>query len=72
MHISNRGERMKKVLILLLVVGVLIGTFAVAVGMSEEISLEHREFSEGEELTDPGDPTPCGGGDGGGPGGCPG
>lgn len=72
MHISNRGERMKKVLILLLVVGVLIGTFAIAEEISEEISLEHTEFSGGEELTDPGDPTPCGGGDGAGPGGCPG
>jgi len=63
---------MKKVLILLLVVGVLIGTFAIAEGVSEEISSEHTEFSKGEELTDPGDPTPCGGGSGGGPGGVPG
>ncbi|MBU7025660.1 MAG: hypothetical protein HXS48_01865 [Theionarchaea archaeon] len=60
---------MKKVLILLLVIGVLIGTFAIAEAFSEGISLDQGDFSEGEELTDP---DPCGGGSGEGPGGVPG
>jgi len=65
---------MKKVLIFLLVAGVLIlGTCAVIGEISEEISLEHVDFSEGNDFSDPsGDPSPCGGGSGGGPGGIPG
>lgn len=61
---------MKKVLVLLLVVGVLIGTFA-TVEMSEEISFDHGDFSQGEDIPDS-DSAPCGGGDGAGPGGAPG
>jgi len=62
---------MKKVLIFLLVVGVLVlGTCAVAEEISEEISFEHVDFSEGEDPDSSGDP--CGGGTGGGPGGVPG
>ncbi len=63
---------MKKVLIFLLVVGVLmLGTCAMAEEISESYDL--GEFSEGD-LGDPtnGDPTPCGGGSGSGPGGAPG
>lgn len=64
---------MRKILVLLLVIGFLIGTYAVA-GELEEYSLrECMEFSgdDGyeEELFDP---APCGGGGSGGPPGLPG
>jgi hypothetical protein len=64
---------MKKVLILLLVLGVLmIGTFAVAEQLPEP-SDEMSDFSESDPEGTYGDPIPCGGGgDGGGPGGLPG
>ena len=69
MYIVSTGERMKKVLIFLLVAGVLVlGTCAIAEEISEEISFERVDFSEGENP----DPSPCGGGDGQGPGGIPG
>ncbi len=63
---------MKKVLIFLLVVGVLmLGTFAMAEEISESYDL--GEFSEGDlGDTTNGGTTPCGGGDGAGPGGAPG
>jgi len=65
---------MKKMLIFLLVAGVLIlGTCAVTGEISEEISLEHVDFSEGKDFGNSGgNPSPCGGGSGGGPGGAPG
>ncbi len=60
---------MKYVLILLIVVGVLfMGTFAVA----EESSCETTYSPEGDLGNPQGGPTPCGGGDGAGPGGVPG
>ncbi len=63
---------MKKVLILLIVVGVLLtGTFVVAEELSQS-SCDESYSLEGD-LGDPqGGPTPCGGGDGAGPGGAPG
>ncbi len=64
---------MKKVLIFLLVAGVLIlGTYAIAEEISEEISFEHVDFSEGEDPDLSGGPSPDGGGTGAGPGGIPG
>jgi len=59
---------MRKIIVLLLVIGFLVGTYAV-VGELEEYSLQEcKEFSGGdgyeEEL---GDPAPCGGGGDGGP-----
>lgn len=64
---------MKKVLILLLVVGVLIGTFAAEV-LCENSSQENVDFPS-DSFTGPGygDPAPCGeGGPVGGGGGAPG
>lgn len=68
---KDEVKKMKKVLIFLLVVGVLMGTFVITEEMSEA-SLELVEFSEGENLESSGEPGPCGGGDGGGQGGIPG
>ena len=65
---------MKKVLLLLIVVGVLLmGTFAIAEEFAES-SDEIGNFPEGDSERTYGDPIPCGGGggDGGGPGGLPG
>ena len=63
---------MKKVLLLLIVVGVLfMGTFAIAEEFGKSLG-EMRDFSEGDSEGTYGDPIPCGGGDGGGPGGVPG
>jgi len=61
---------MKKVLMLLIMVGVLLmGTFAIAEEFAES-SGEMRDFSEGD--SEETNPIPCGGGDGAGPGGAPG
>jgi hypothetical protein len=65
---------MKKVLIFLFVAGVLfMGTFAIAEELPESPD-EKGDLLEGEDLGDPeyGDPNPCGGGSGAGPGGVPG
>ena len=64
---------MKKVLTLLVVLGILLmGTFAIAGELSESLD-EKSDISEGEDFGDSGlGPTPCGGGDGGGQGGIPG
>ena len=65
---------MKKVLTLLVVLGILLmGTFAIAGELSESLD-EKSDFTEGEDFggSGIGDPTPCGGGDGAGPGGVPG
>jgi hypothetical protein len=68
----NRGERMKKILALLLVLGVLIGTFSAVEELSESFC-EQMNFS-GDEIQEDGlgDPAPCGGGEGSGSGGVPG
>lgn len=61
---------MRKILILLLVVGLLIGTFAVLEEMYHDYSLQEcMKFSGSEGLEDgAGNPIPCGGeGDGGPP-----
>lgn len=63
---------MKKVLILLLVVGVLIlGTSSVIEELSENCS-QDVEFSDGETFEPDGDSGPCGKGEGAGQGGIPG
>ena len=61
---------MRRALIVLLVIGMLIGTFAAIEGVSEEQSLnKHTDFSGDEGFGgDSGNPAPCGG-DGGGTGG---
>jgi len=60
---------MKKVLVLVFVIGFLLGTIAAA-DVCEEISFDGIEFTE--DTPEPlGDPAPCGGGNGGG-GGSPG
>lgn len=64
---------MRKLLVLLLVVGFLIGALSVVEELCEESSLEQVDFSDGEESTNNyGDPAPCGGGGTGGGGGQPG
>lgn len=69
----KRGERMRNILAVLLVVGLLIGTFCVMEGF--------QEISDGEQIGYDvdypgiaGNPAPCGSGEGGGggPGGQPG
>lgn len=61
---------MRKVLVLLLMVGILIGTVSVVEEISEEGSNEYVEFSGDKVLgDDPGDVVPCGGGEGTGSGG---
>jgi hypothetical protein len=64
---------MRKVLIFLLIVGILIGAISVAAGICEEVSSGGDvDFSNDSTVEDGyGDPTPCGGGCGGG-GGTPG
>ena len=63
------GERMRKMIVFLLIVGVLIaGTFAVTEEITEVARpQENVDFSEGESFTDSGygDPAPCGGAQGG-------
>lgn len=61
---------MNKVLILLLVVGILVGTVAAIEGICEEYSSIETVDVSGEESGDGlGDPVPCGGGGGDGAGG---
>jgi hypothetical protein len=65
---------MKKVLIFLFVAGVLfMGTFAIVEELSESLC-EKGDLLKGDSLEgeDIGDPIPCGGGSGAGPGGVPG
>ena len=59
---------MRKIIVLLLVIGFLAGICAI-IGELEEYSFqEHTEFSGGEGFEEElGDPTPCGGGGSGGP-----
>jgi hypothetical protein len=63
------GEEMRKVLVYLLVVGFLIGTFAAIEGMCQECSPQEDMGFSGDEWTGNGidGPTPCGGGGDGGP-----
>ncbi|MGC1121961.1 MAG: hypothetical protein WBA22_12800 [Candidatus Methanofastidiosia archaeon] len=58
---------MKKVLIVLLVIGLLVGSVCAAAGAEEEISQEGFSVWNNDSSPDPG-VTPCGGGDGGGGG----
>lgn len=61
---------MRKVLVVLLVIGFIIGTYSVVEGLCEESSVEQVDFSvENLSEDDLGDPIPCGGGGGGGAGG---
>jgi hypothetical protein len=70
---KERGERMKKILAVLLIVGLLAGIIALADQTYEECSLDNGEFSEDEFSEQNPNPTPCGGGEGGsGGGGVPG
>jgi hypothetical protein len=64
---------MRKVLVILLVIGFIIGTFSGVEELSEELSFEQTDFSDGG-LPEGGigDPAPCGGGGSGGGGGQPG
>jgi hypothetical protein len=62
-------KKMRKIIVLLLVIGFLVGTYAV-IGELEEYSFqEHTEFSGGEGFEEGlGGSAPCGGeGDGGPP-----
>ena len=61
---------MRKMLALLLIVGLLVAGTSVAAEVSEENSFEDIDFTD-EYVDDFGDPTPCGGG-GDGDGGIPG
>ena len=61
---------MKKMIVLLLVVGFLIGTSAVFGDMCEEPLEEIEDFFD--ECNRPGDPVPCGEGGSSGGGGTPG
>ena len=64
---------MRKMIVLLLVIGLLVGTLTAVLGENEE-NLSQDTFSFGEEDSgDPlGDPIPCGGEGTGGGGGTPG
>lgn len=64
-----RGERMKKILTLLLVIAFLVGTFAAADVVSEaDASFHGTNFTgDGALEENPGDPVPCGQGGTGGP-----
>jgi hypothetical protein len=68
-----RGERMRKVLVFLLIVGILIGAFSVIVDSREETSLQGDNGPTGDEPSGDGfgNSAPCGG-HGGGGGGTPG
>lgn len=56
---------MKKMLAILLIVGILVsGTFSVIAEVSEESLCEDIDFTD-ENIDSFGDPAPCGGGDGG-------
>jgi hypothetical protein len=61
---------MKKVFVLLLVIGFLLGAFAACEEVCEENSFQEVIFADGSSEDEPG-PTPCGGGNGSG-GGAPG
>ncbi|MBU7046920.1 MAG: hypothetical protein HXS54_10855 [Theionarchaea archaeon] len=65
---------MRKMIVLLLVLGLLIGTFTAVMNVSEENPGQDMLPFGGEDFGDPlGDPLPCGGGDNdGGGGGVPG
>ena len=64
---------MKKILLMLVVVGVLItGMFSVVEEMCDNISFEDMEISEENPEESWGDVVPCGGSAGGGGGGVPG
>ena len=62
---------MRKILMLLLVIGILACTCAVVEEICQEDSVgEHIDFTNDEPTGDGlGDPAPCGGGEGGGAGG---
>jgi hypothetical protein len=71
----RRGERMRRILIVLLVAGLLVGTFAAIEEPSEVFFRGDINFSNNDsELTEIGlgGPAPCGGGESGGSGGTPG
>ena len=61
---------MKKVLVLLLVLGILVGTIAVVEDVCENTSFQGLDFSD-KDVGDNDNPSPCGG-HGGGDGGVPG
>ena len=64
-----RGERMRKLLIVLLAVGLFLGTFTVIESVDEDIDGDESAlFDEGDFGLATGDPSPCGG-EGGGTGG---
>jgi hypothetical protein len=71
---KERGERMKKILAVLLIVGLLAGIIALADQTYEEYTIDNGEFSEEHIIVEGNsDPLPCGGGEGGsGGGGTPG
>ena len=64
---------MRKILMLLLVIGILVGTCAVVEDVCQEDSFgEQVDFTGDESPDGPGGPAPCGGGETGGGGGTPG
>lgn len=68
--IIQRGERMRKMLVILLVIGFMIGTYSAVEGLCEESSVEQMDLSDRDAPeSGAGDPTPCGGGEGSGAGG---
>jgi hypothetical protein len=67
-HVCNRGERMSKILVFLLIVGVLIaGTLSIVEEICEDASQEQVDFSDGGDFGDlgSGDLITNGGGSGG-------
>ena len=64
---------MRKMIVLLLVVGLLVGTSMAILGLEEEMFGQEIPYSEGEDIEETiGDIVPCGGGSSGGGGGAPG
>ena len=61
---------MRKVLIILFVIGFIVGTFSVVEELCEESFVEQMDFSDGDLSEEGiGDMIPCGGGDNNGGGG---
>ena len=65
---------MKRILVLVLIAGLLVGAFASIGELLDEHFQDHTNFSDESESTgdELGDPVPCGGGESGGGGGTPG
>jgi len=67
---KNRGERMRKIIVFLLIAGIILGMTSVIENLDVENKISILYDIEGEEGDN--SPIPCGGEGGGGGGGLPG